>query len=176
MVKESKFLSLILRHKPDVGNLKLDESGWAPVTDVMKALRSRFPSFSRGDLDTLVETNDKKRFAFNERGDRIRANQGHSVEVDLKLAEAVPPPVLYHGTKTQFMDSIMREGLKPGSRQHVHLSRDVETALIVANRRSGSNVILHVDTSKVVGPFFLSDNGVWLTGAVPPNALLPVYD
>lgn len=176
MVKQSKFLSLVLRHKPEVGDLTLDGEGWAPVADVMKALRSRFGEFSRASLDELVATNDKKRFEFNERGDKIRASQGHSVVIDLKLEPTVPPATLYHGTKTQFLGSIMRDGLKPGSRQHVHLSGDVETAKVVANRRSGSNVILSVETSKVDGPFFLSANGVWLTGKVPVDALTPTYE
>jgi putative RNA 2'-phosphotransferase len=176
MKKASKFLSLVLRHKPEAADLTLDENGWVPVNDVLRALKSRFAGFTRSDLVNLVADNDKQRFAFNDRGDKIRANQGHSVTVDLQLESTTPPPILYHGTKTQFMDSILREGLKPGSRQHVHLSPDIETARIVASRRTGSNVIFTVDTTKVDGQFFRSENGVWLTDKVPPDALTPGYE
>lgn len=175
MKKASKFLALILRHQPEVGNLTLDSEGWAPVKDVLKAVQSQFGDFTRNDLQELVDTNDKKRYAFNSDGTKIRASQGHSIEVDLKLETTPPPPFLYHGTKTANLDAIMRDGLKPQSRQHVHLSRDIATANIVANRRAGKSVILRVNTTMLPEveehPFYLSDNGVWLTGSVPPEAL-----
>ena len=171
MKKQSKFLSLVLRHKPEVGNLILDSEGWAPVSDVLRALNDRFGSFSRTELNTLVATNDKQRFSFNPHGNKIRANQGHSAEVDLGLPVSVPPPQLYHGTKFSFMGSILHKGLLPQSRQHVHLSPDLKTAKIVADRRSGPSAILVVDTTAVPGPFYLSNNGVWLVDAVPPSAI-----
>jgi putative RNA 2'-phosphotransferase len=171
MKKYSRFLSLILRHQPEVGDLTLDGEGWAKVSDVMASLRTHVGPFNRDQLDELVSTNDKQRFRFNDTGDRIRANQGHSVEVDLGLISATPPPILYHGTKRDFLDAIMAEGLKPGQRQHVHLSDALETANAVANRRRGASVILLVDTAKCPTAFFRSDNGVWLTDAVPAEAL-----
>jgi putative RNA 2'-phosphotransferase len=167
----SKFLALVLRHNPQAGNLTLDAEGWADVDAVMKAIQNRFGGFTRDQLRELVDTNDKKRYAFNEDGTKIRASQGHSIEVDLKLDATKPPPFLYHGTKTAFLDAIMREGLTPQSRQHVHLSKDTATAKIVANRRSGKSVILRVNTTRMEGDFFVSDNGVWLTDHVPATAL-----
>jgi putative RNA 2'-phosphotransferase len=172
MQKQSKFLALILRHNPAAGNLSLDREGWANVNEVMAALRVKFGPFTRAELQELVDTNDKRRYAFNERGDKIRANQGHSIEVDLNLVSMTPPDYLYHGTKQAFLGSILRDGLKPGQRQHVHLSRDLDTAETVANRRAGKNVILLVHAGDMVGhSFYLSENGVWLTGHVPPEFL-----
>jgi putative RNA 2'-phosphotransferase len=177
MKKASKFLALVLRHKPEVADLTLDAEGWAPVADVLRALRSRFGEFSRTQLQELVDTNDKKRFAFNERGDKIRASQGHSVAdvMIFKPEDAeTPPDELYHGTKKSFLGLIFKDGLKPGTRQHVHLSRDVETANVVAARRSGESVILKVNAklmserSSEQHLFYRSENGVWLTDRVPP--------
>lgn len=173
MKKQSKFLALVLRHNPEAGDLTLDHEGWAKTTDVLRALREKYGPFSREDLQELVDTNDKKRYAFNERGDKIRANQGHSLSVDLKLEPKTPPAVLYHGTKTVFLDSIYRDGLKPGSRQHVHLSPDLETAKVVAARRPGNSVILTVRTGDMLDHvFYQSDNGVWLTAHVPAEYLV----
>jgi putative RNA 2'-phosphotransferase len=172
--KHSKFLALVLRHNPAAGNLTLDANGWAPVKDVLEALRAKVGPLSRTQLDELVDGKDnaKKRYAYNAHRDKIRASQGHSVQVDLGLTPVEPPAILYHGTKKQFLGSIFHEGLKPGSRQHVHLSADIETATIVANRRSGENVILRVNCMELAGhPFYLSENGVWLTDVVPPAAL-----
>ena len=135
--------------------------------------RARFP-ISYDDLIECVETNDKKRFSFDDAGDLIRANQGHSVEVDLQLEEIQPPDVLYHGTVERFLASIMAEGLKKGKRHHVHLSKDTETAQKVGARR-GKPVILQVDAGKMHGAglkFFLSVNGVWLTDFVPAAFLV----
>lgn len=172
MKKASKFLALILRHQPEVGNLTLDAEGWAPVSDVLKAVQNKFGDFTRADLQELVDTNDKKRYAFNSDGTKIRASQGHSIDVDLKLDTVKPPPFLYHGTKSAYLDSIMRDGLTPQSRQHVHLSKDIGTATIVGNRRSGKTVILRINTTQLTEhPFYLSDNGVWLTDNVPPEAI-----
>ena len=171
MKKYSKFMSLILRHQPEVGNLTLDSAGWAKVTDVLAALRAHVGPISRTEFDTLVAENDKQRFAFNDRRDKIRASQGHSLAVELALPEATPPDRLYHGTKRSVLGSIIKDGLKPGKRQHVHLSADLDTANIVAARRAGESVILVIETKSCPHPFFLSENGVWLTEAVPPSAL-----
>jgi putative RNA 2'-phosphotransferase len=167
----SKFLALVLRHQPEVAGLTLDAQGWAPVADVLAALGRRFPGFTRGDLETVVETNDKKRYAFDESGTRIRASQGHSVAVELDLEPLAPPAILYHGTVERFLPSIMDKGLVKGSRHHVHLSADVDTALKVGGRRSGGTVILEVaagEMAKAGHSFFQSANGVWLTDHVPP--------
>lgn len=173
MKKQSKFLSLVLRHKPEAGNLVLDSEGWAKVSDVLAALRANFGSFNRAQLQELVDTNDKKRFAFNATGDKIRASQGHSVEVDLNLAAETPPEFLFHGTKSDYLPAIFVEGLKPGSRQHVHLSPDMETAQKVAARRRGNSVILRVLTKEMTDHvFYRSENGVWLTDHVPPDFLI----
>jgi putative RNA 2'-phosphotransferase len=170
MKKHSRFMSLLLRHNPEAGNIKLDGEGYAPVSDVLTALRENVGPISRTELDQLVADNDKQRFAFNPHRDKIRASQGHSIAVDLKLEPASPPLLLYHGTKRQFLGSIMAEGLKPGSRQHVHLSQTLDTAIAVAGRRGGESVILAIDTSMVLTPFYQSANGVWLVDAVPRNA------
>lgn len=169
MSKHSRFLSLILRHKPEEANLKLDAEGWAPTSDVVKALRSRFGEFSHNDLRIIVDDNDKQRFAIE--GNKIRANQGHSVKVDLALPEGTPPAILYHGTKSVFLDSIMRDGLQKGKRHHVHLSLDRETAEKVAARRSGNSIILEIKAGEMTQPFYQSANGVWLTEAVAPEFL-----
>lgn len=175
-VKHSKFMSLILRHNPAAGNITLDSEGWAKVSDVLAALKAKVGPISRTQLDQLVAENDKKRFAFNERGDKIRASQGHSIAVDLKMEPVTPPPSLYHGTKQRFLGLILKDGLLPMKRQHVHLSATLDTAEIVAARRSGDSVMLVVDTAACPGPFFQSANGVWLTEQVPPAALSIHYD
>lgn len=176
MKKQSKFLSLILRHNPSAGNLTLDKEGWASVKDVLKALQTTLkadePRFTREDLDKLVAENDKKRFAFNDKGDKIRANQGHSVEVDLKLMAQFPPDILYHGTSKKALDSIFEHGLTKQKRQHVHLSRNIETAHAVGSRSGARPVILSIRTGEMAADgheFFESLNSVWLTDRVPPE-------
>jgi len=149
------------------------------VPEVISAISRKLRPFTREELEALVSTNDKRRFAFSADGKRIRASQGHSVSVDLGLASAVPPLVLYHGTKASVVQQIRLEGLRPGKRQHVHLSADPVTARRVAARRSGASVILAVRSGEVQEhPFFLSANGVWLTEHVPPEYLdeLPAAD
>ena len=144
-----------------------------PVDDLLAASGRAGFAISYDELIECVETNDKKRFSFDDTGDLIRANQGHSVEVDLQLEQKEPPDALYHGTVERFLASIMAEGLKKGKRHHVHLSRDIETARKVGARR-GKPVILQVDAGKmrVAGfEFFLSANGVWLTDSVPAGFL-----
>ena len=172
--RTSKFLSLVLRHAPENAGIALDTEGWTDVETLLAALALRGHRMSRDDLDRLVATNNKKRFAFDPTGTRIRASQGHSVAVDLALAPRVPPDVLYHGTVARFLESIRAQGLLPGSRRHVHLSPDVETARIVGARR-GKPVVLGVRAGAMHAAghgFFLSENGVWLTDTVPPEFLI----
>jgi putative RNA 2'-phosphotransferase len=169
LVTVSKFLAKHLRHAPEALGLTLQPGGWVSVDDLLAAsVRAGF-AISYDELIECVETNDKKRFSFDDSGDLIRANQGHSAEVDLQLEEKEPPDVLYHGTVERFLASIMVEGLKKGQRHHVHLSKDIETARKVGARR-GKPVILQVDAGRMHGQgfkFFLSVNGVWLTDSVP---------
>lgn len=171
LIKLSKFLSLILRHKPQVIGLTLDPQGWADVEDLIERVNLHGIPVSRELLETIVRTNDKQRFAFSADGARIRANQGHSIAVELDLPTQQPPPKLFHGTATRFLASIRSQGLVAGRRQHVHLSADELTAIQVGQRH-GSPVVLAIaaDTMYLAGfPFFLSQNGVWLTEAVPPR-------
>ena len=168
-VKISKFLSLILRHAPEKIGLRLDANGWVAVDDLLNAAESHGTVISRDLLDGIVFGNDKQRFSFSPDGLRIRANQGHSVPVDLELTLAEPPPVLYHGTATRFLPSIYSQGLQRMRRQHVHLSGTREQAYRVGTRH-GRPVVLEIDAKRMadVGHlFFLSENGVWLTEFVP---------
>ena len=171
VVKTSKFLSLVLRHEPGKIGMTLDSNGWVDVEVLLDKLRQHGKQIDRQILEHVVATNDKKRFSFSEDGQRIRANQGHSVEVDLALPPQVPPDVLFHGTATRFLDPIREKGLIPGSRQHVHLSRDEATAVKVGQRH-GKPVVLVVRAGEmhVEGlAFYCSDNGVWLTEHVAPR-------
>ncbi|SDT73138.1 RNA 2'-phosphotransferase [Actinoplanes derwentensis] len=173
-VRLSKRMSLVLRHRPETAGLTLDANGWVPVADLITAL-----GMTRDQLDFVVEHNDKSRFAVAtgpDGVDRIRASQGHSrrVGVDLDLPPAAPPAELFHGTPRQNLDAIMREGLRPRSRSHVHLSVDVATARTVGRRRSPDVVVFSVASGVMAGAgdlFYRSDNGVWLTTAVPPRHL-----
>ena len=173
LITVSKFLAKHLRHAPEALGLSLQPGGWVPVDDLLAASnRIGFP-ISYDELVECVETNDKQRFSFDESGDLIRANQGHSTAVDLQLEQKQPPEILYHGTVERFLDSIMAEGLKKGKRHHVHLSKDTETARKVGARR-GKPIILQVDAGKMHGQgfkFYLSVNGVWLTESVPSSCL-----
>lgn len=166
MVKLSKRMSKALRHQPERVGLSLDPAGWVPLADLLDALR-----VSEDDVREVVDRNDKKRFTID--GDRIRANQGHSVEVDLGLPTATPPDTLFHGTVAAHLDDIMRDGLRPMSRHDVHLSPDRETARRVGARR-GRPLILTVDAKAMHADgheFRLSANGVWLTQHVPAQYL-----
>jgi putative RNA 2'-phosphotransferase len=173
LTSTSKFLSLILRHKPETIGLVLDENGWADVEELLsKAAESGRP-ITRTILERVVAENDKKRFAFDETGQRIRASQGHSIDIDLALTPVEPPSQLYHGTATRFVESIREKGLIAGNRQHVHLSADHETAIKVGQRH-GKPIVLSVDSGAMVQAghvFFRSANGVWLTDHVPPQFL-----
>lgn len=172
-VKISKFLSLVLRHQPQMIGLMLDSAGWVNVDELLTACNVNGFSLTREMLDAIVRNNDKQRFAFSEDGLRIRASQGHSVEVELAYEPAVPLPILYHGTVDRFLVSIRANGLVKGNRHHVHLSAEVKTAEIVGNRR-GKAVVLEVLAAQMHDnghAFFLSANGVWLTDHVPPAYL-----
>ncbi|MGF1426278.1 RNA 2'-phosphotransferase [Kitasatospora sp. LaBMicrA B282] len=172
-VKTSKRLSRLLRHDPGAFGLTLDEGGWVAVDALLAAFAERGNRLSRRDLDHVVETNNKRRFAYSEDGRRIRANQGHTVAVDLGLSATEPPAVLYHGTADRTLPAILAEGLRPMSRQDVHLSADVATAVKVGSRH-GRPAVLRVAAAELAATgheFRLSANGVWLTDTVPPGYL-----
>jgi putative RNA 2'-phosphotransferase len=167
----SKFLSLVLRHQPETIGIQLDENGWVEVDDLIKKANAGGIKLDREILNYIVETNPKKRFAFHTSLDKIRASQGHSVEIELGYINQHPPVILYHGTGEQSVPSILKNGLEKRSRQHVHLSKDVETATKVG-KRHGKPIILNVLAEQMYKDgfqFFLSDNGVWLTDHVPVN-------
>lgn len=171
--RTSKFLSYVLRHRPESVGLELDEAGWVRVDELLAACRSHNHAISRAELEEVVRTNDKRRFSFSPDGLEIRANQGHSVSIDLGLDPVAPPELLYHGTVARFLDSIRREGLVRGKRHHVHLSVDEPTARRVGRRR-GEPVVLVVESGRMHGDghvFHRSVNGVWLTESVPPPYL-----
>lgn len=177
-VKVSKYLSKHLRHQPERIGLTLDENGWVAVEELLRAAARCGFAISRAELDHVVAANDKRRFTVDSGveggvGDRIRANQGHTVAVDLDLPPAEPPAYLYHGTVARVMDAIRTEGLRPMARHHVHLSPDRETATRVGARR-GRPLVLTVDAGAMhrAGHVFrVSANGVWLADAVPPRFL-----
>lgn len=165
----SKFMSLVLRHKPGEIGLQLDEQGWAKLDELISKMNAKGVNVNFEIINTVVETNDKKRFAFNENKTLIRASQGHSIEVELSLPEIVPPDILYHGTAVKNLDSILKTGLQKQKRQHVHLSATIETARAVGSRH-GKPVILVIDAKMMQEAgfkFYLSENKVWLTEAVP---------
>lgn len=168
-VRASKFMSRVLRHAAHHYGLEFQPGGWVAVDDLMRVLgKNGFPD-DRKSLAAVVAADSKQRFAFDESGNRIRANQGHSVDVDLQLEPAEPPEILYHGTVEKFLDSIRTDGLSKSQRHHVHLSMDIATAEKVGARR-GKPVVLKVKAGKMQRsglPFFVSANGVWLTDAVP---------
>ncbi len=168
----SKYISLILRHKPEVIGITLDEYGWADVKELIEGVNKTHP-LTMELLEEIVRTDEKQRYSFNEDKTKIRANQGHSVPVDVELQEKQPPEVLYHGTGEKYTGSIEKQGLLPRSRLYVHLSRDKETAMAVG-RRHGSPVIYTVMAGQMHRDgyqFFLSANGVWLTKEVPVRYL-----
>ncbi|WP_290056247.1 RNA 2'-phosphotransferase [Amycolatopsis solani] len=173
LIRISKRLARHLRHDPAAIGLTLTPDGWANVETLLGALRAHGLTVTREQLDEVVERNNKRRFAFDETGTRIRASQGHSVTVDLGLPNAIPPAVLYHGTVSKFLDAIFHEGLRPMNRHAVHLSPTTDTARTVAARR-GKPVILHIDAAAMTAAgheFQVSANGVWLTATVPPTYL-----
>ena len=164
----SKLLSYVLRHKPGEFSITLDESGWADVQTLLGKLSEGGESLTRQVLQHVVDTNSKKRFSFNDDGTKIRASQGHSVEVELGYTQQQPPEHLFHGTVAEFLPAIKAGGLQKMNRHHVHLSADKETAIKVAQRR-GKPVILAILAAEMFAAghqFYISDNGVWLTDSV----------
>ena len=174
LIKLSRFLSFVLRHKPEVIDVVLDKNGWTDVDLLIKAVnRSERYFINREILEEIVATDDKQRYAFSCDKKLIRASQGHSIEIDLELQPATPPEFLYHGTALKSIIQIQREGLKPQKRQYVHLSIDVKTAINVASRH-GQPVVLTVFAQQMYEagqPFYLSENNIWLTTHVEPKFL-----
>ncbi|HEX8676784.1 MAG TPA: RNA 2'-phosphotransferase [Segetibacter sp.] len=169
----SKFISLVLRHKPETIGLTLDANGWAATTELIDKMNSNGKVITFEVLDLVVAENSKKRFSFNDDKTKIRASQGHSLEVDLQLQPVKPPVELYHGTSVQSVSSILKTGLEKRQRQYVHLSPDKETAMSVG-RRHGKPAVLLVDAAKMEEDgfaFYLSENKVWLTESVPAKYL-----
>ena len=173
----SKFLSLVLRHQPQSIGLVLDEAGWAGIEDLMAKAAAAGRRFSRDTLAEVVRSSDKQRFALSADGLRIRANQGHSIDVALGLEAAMPPDVLFHGTASRFLAAILATGLDKRQRHHVHLTHDLATAQAVG-RRYGTLVVLDIDAARMRADghaFYRSANGVWLVEHVPP-AYLKAHD
>ncbi|RYX83557.1 RNA 2'-phosphotransferase [bacterium] len=173
LVKKSKWLSKHLRHSPERVGLTLEEGGWVAVSDLLDAARRNNMALSVEQLEEVVADNDKQRFSFSPDKSKIRANQGHSVEVDLQLLPQQPPEFLLHGTGAQNQESILVSGLLKGRRHHVHLSRDLETARKVGGRH-GKPLVFKVDAAQMHADgieFFVSDNGVWLCEFVPARYL-----
>lgn len=168
----SRFISLILRHKPEVIGITLDERGWASVDELIAGV-ARTRVFNMEMLEEIVRSDEKMRYSFNEDKTKIRANQGHSVHVDVELAERTPPPLLYHGTGEKYIPSIEKTGLIPKTRLYVHLSSEYATSQNVGSRH-GKPVVFKVDTERMAKDghkFFISENGVWLTKSVPAEYL-----
>ena len=168
LTSTSKFVSLILRHKPETIGIQLDEHGWANVDGLIAGI-SKTRKFNREILEEIVWTDNKQRFTFNEDKTKIRANQGHSIPVDVELPAAIPPETLWHGTGEKYVSSILEQGLIPKSRLYVHLSKDIETAQNVG-RRHGKEVVYKIEAHEMYQDgykFYLSVNGVWLAKGVP---------
>ena len=170
-IKTSKFLSLILRHEPEQAGLTLGEAGWVDVAALLHALNAHGTPLTLDELKHIVATSDKKRFAFSDDGRRIRASQGHSVEVDLQYTPQIPPPLLYHGTATRFLKAIRKDGLQRMERHDVHLSAETKVTLQIGGRH-GQPVLLIIragDMHQAGHVFRCSANGVWLANHVPPE-------
>ncbi len=174
LVRLSKFLSLVLRHHPERIGLQLDDAGWADIDELLQKARLAGVPLTSESLHQVVEQNNKQRFLISPSGQKIRANQGHSIAVDLKLAPTSAPDLLYHGTARHFLDSIRCQGLTARRRNHVHLSGDPETAFTVG-KRHGEPVVLAIRASAMERTgllFYRSANGVWLTEAVPVSYII----
>ena len=172
-VQISKFLSLVLRHRPDKTGIQLDQNGWVDVDILLAKSDSHGIKFDKKTLIHIVETNSKKRFAFSDGFNKIRASQGHSVDIELGYKSQEPPEILFHGTGEKSVHSMLETGLEKRNRQHVHLSSDINTAIDVGQRH-GKPFVLEVLAKNMYNDkfeFFLSDNGVWLTDNVPKKYL-----
>ncbi len=171
--KISKFLSYVLRHKPEAIGIQLNAEGWISVEELIDAANKDGNNLNRALLDEVVFTNDKQRFAYSADGLSIRANQGHSVDIELALKPTTPPDTLYHGTATRFIESIKEQGLIKKQRQHVHLSALNETAVSVGQRH-GKPIVLSINSKQMHDDghlFYLSNNGVWLIEFVPMESI-----
>lgn len=175
ITKTSKFLSYVLRHKPEAIAITLDSEGWVNVDNLISQANKHGESLTRELIEEVVKTNDKKRFKISDDGLAIRASQGHSTQqVDVNHTEQTPPEFLYHGTATRFIDSIKKQGLIAGDRHYVHLSVNEQTAISVGQRH-GKPVVIKIQAllmSQQGFTFYLADNGVWLTQSVPANFLI----
>ena len=170
-IRTSKFLSLILRHEPERVGLKLGDAGWVGVDELLQAVNANGVALTREQLQHIVATGDKKRYAFSEDGKRIRASQGHSIEVDLQYPPQTPPEILYHGTATRFLDAIRKDGLQRMERHDVHLSAETKVTLQVGGRH-GKPALLTIRAGEMHRAGFVfrcSANGVWLVDHVPPQ-------
>ena len=175
-MKASKFLSLVLRHKPEEIGLQLDEYGWIVTNHLIGGINGKGYNIDISDIERIVTEDDKQRYSFNEDKTKIRANQGHSISVNLELNPVEPPIMLYHGTSKRVLNSICVDGITKQARQYVHLSADIETASKVG-KRHGELVIFEVYSEQMYEEgyeFYLSNNGVWLTDFVPSEYLLIV--
>lgn len=173
--KISKYMSMILRHRPEVIGIRLDEHGWADVDELIEGIAKK-KKFNREILEEIVRTDEKQRYSFNDDKTKIRANQGHSITVDLELEPAEPPEILWHGTAEKYVAAIEKTGLRPGTRMYVHLSLDMQTAVKVGSRH-GKPVIYQVKSGEMYRKgfrFYRSVNGVWLTIMVPVEYLIRV--
>ena len=171
--KYSKFISLILRHKPETIGIKLDEHGWADVKELLDGINYTGRNITFSDLVYIVDHDNKQRYSFNEDKTKIRANQGHSIKVDVELEERIPQDILYHGTSLKSVDSIIKYGLKKMDRLYVHLSDNFNKAKAVGERH-GTPIVFSINSKQMVYDgyiFYLSKNGVWLIDEVPPKYL-----
>jgi putative RNA 2'-phosphotransferase len=175
MSENSKTLSYLLRHKPEKAHLTLDKEGWVLINTLLFNLKEYMGiEISHTELLDIVDNNDKKRFSINKDGNKIRAAQGHSVDVSIKMEQKLPPLLLFHGTKEEYLPSIRKHGLLKGTRNHVHLSGTMEIAKQVADRRKGKSIIIAITTHNMIKDgyeFFISENGVWLIDHVPAKYL-----
>ncbi|MGN1411879.1 MAG: RNA 2'-phosphotransferase [Oscillospiraceae bacterium] len=169
--KLGRFISLILRHHPESIGISLDEFGYANVNELITKMNAHGKYIDFQTLKYIVDNNNKKRYSFNEDFSKIRANQGHSIKVNLELTPQIPPNELYHGTASRFLDNILKEGITKQTRQYVHLSKDVETAINVG-KRHGKPIVLVIDATQMFQDgiqFYLSKNGVWLCDYIDPK-------
>lgn len=173
-IKLSRFLSLVLRHKPEEIGITLDKNGWVDVKELIEKIKLSSRYIDIEILERIVREDDKGRYSFDEKKEKIRANQGHSIIVELDLKEIMPSTILYHGTATRFLERIKEKGIIKGKRQYVHLSDNIETAKSVG-KRHGEVVILPIDIeglNKIGHKFYLSENKVWLSDDIPSKYIL----